>query len=324
VTATRKLVLSAAIVAAGIGVARLMGGPASRWYAPQLAAAPVNQKVAPVESPPVSDSSGESQPRNVRLVPEYAASNPYEIQNSPTAQSPPPLLPVPHAYDDGTSDNQATVVATGSPMVAAGYTPLARLRDEAPRPLEVERRLPAASENTSNSIHAGVALTASTDAPLGSAQVQATIELPPWPSQDEAIIGGVPAPAQATVAPPPWPSQGDAEHGEPRTHIVVDGDSLERLAARYLDDPRRALEIYQANRELLTSPDLLPIGAELKIPVATRLPAIDPRSPQSFIPRAVAIHTSPTTPGGLVPVRPIPAAFDVMPRAQLGGPLPVP
>jgi nucleoid-associated protein YgaU len=58
---------------------------------------------------------------------------------------------------------------------------------------------------------------------------------------------------------------GPAEDPE-RTHTVVDGDTLAALAERYLGSPSRALEIYNANRFLLPSPDVLPIGAELKIP----------------------------------------------------------
>jgi len=51
------------------------------------------------------------------------------------------------------------------------------------------------------------------------------------------------------------------------THTVVDGDSLKGLAAQYLGSDRRWPEIYQANRELLSSPDVLPIGATLRIPL---------------------------------------------------------
>jgi len=52
----------------------------------------------------------------------------------------------------------------------------------------------------------------------------------------------------------------------PRTHIVVDSDSLKKLASRYLDDPHRDWEIFKLNRDSLRDPELLPIGAVLKIP----------------------------------------------------------
>ena len=51
-----------------------------------------------------------------------------------------------------------------------------------------------------------------------------------------------------------------------RTHRVVDGDTLPALAERYLGSAARAEEIYQANRDVLSDPELLPIGAELKLP----------------------------------------------------------
>jgi nucleoid-associated protein YgaU len=52
-----------------------------------------------------------------------------------------------------------------------------------------------------------------------------------------------------------------------QTHVVHPGDSLERLAKRYLGDEGRAIEIFDLNREILENPHLLPIGAELKIPI---------------------------------------------------------
>jgi hypothetical protein len=52
----------------------------------------------------------------------------------------------------------------------------------------------------------------------------------------------------------------------PRTHTIVDGDTLRALAERYLGSADRYLEIYEANRDVLPSPELLPIGAELRIP----------------------------------------------------------
>lgn len=52
-----------------------------------------------------------------------------------------------------------------------------------------------------------------------------------------------------------------------RTYIVQDGDSLERLAQRYLGDEGRAIEIFDLNRQVLENPHILPLGTELKIPL---------------------------------------------------------
>ena len=48
-------------------------------------------------------------------------------------------------------------------------------------------------------------------------------------------------------------------------HKIVDGDTLRGLAERYLGSAERWEEIYAANRNVLSSPELLPIGVELKI-----------------------------------------------------------
>lgn len=59
----------------------------------------------------------------------------------------------------------------------------------------------------------------------------------------------------------------DAAWPEEVIHVVRNGDTLEKLAQRYLGDAGRALELFDLNREQLTNPHLLPIGAELRIPV---------------------------------------------------------
>ncbi|NUM79775.1 LysM peptidoglycan-binding domain-containing protein [bacterium] len=57
-----------------------------------------------------------------------------------------------------------------------------------------------------------------------------------------------------------------SSQGSSRSHKIVDGDTLARIADRYLGDASRWPEVFQANQELLSSPELLPIGAVLKIP----------------------------------------------------------
>ena len=57
-----------------------------------------------------------------------------------------------------------------------------------------------------------------------------------------------------------------SEPDRPKTHRIVDGDTLAALAERYLGSASRAPELFEANRRLLQDPELLPIGAELTIP----------------------------------------------------------
>jgi len=58
------------------------------------------------------------------------------------------------------------------------------------------------------------------------------------------------------------------DHGRPalRIHTVAEGDTLALLAERYLGAADRAVEIFELNRRVLSSPDALPIGVELRIP----------------------------------------------------------
>ncbi len=49
-------------------------------------------------------------------------------------------------------------------------------------------------------------------------------------------------------------------------HVVANGDTLEKMAERYLHNSGRALEIFDLNRDQLSNPHLLPIGVELRVP----------------------------------------------------------
>jgi len=82
--------------------------------------------------------------------------------------------------------------------------------------------------------------------------------------------------------PPGWPPplrwlQPVAPREKPVFHKIRDGDTLSALAQRYLGSPARAVEIFDANREVLSDPELLPIGTELKIP--PRQPPAEPQRP---------------------------------------------
>ncbi len=63
------------------------------------------------------------------------------------------------------------------------------------------------------------------------------------------------------------------------THKVTDGDTLMELAKRYLGNANRWNELYDYNRDVLTNPDLLPIGAELRIPTAPYRPGSSDAAP---------------------------------------------
>jgi nucleoid-associated protein YgaU len=60
--------------------------------------------------------------------------------------------------------------------------------------------------------------------------------------------------------------------------------ALAELAKRYLGNAGRWSELYDYNRDVLTNPDLLPIGAELRIPVAPFHPAESEAAPRATAP----------------------------------------
>ncbi|HTQ40082.1 MAG TPA: LysM peptidoglycan-binding domain-containing protein [Pirellulales bacterium] len=97
-----------------------------------------------------------------------------------------------------------------------------------------------------------------------------------------------------TVAPPD--SMVDLDAPE-QTHKIVDGDTLQNLAQRYLGRADRYLELYEYNRDVLRSPEVLPIGAELRIPSKVALPAAGDTS---------LLPSAPATP--IAPLVPLPAA----------------
>lgn len=105
-----------------------------------------------------------------------------------------------------------------------------------------------------------------------------------------------------------------------RTHIVVDGDSLKKLASRYLDDPHRDWEIFKLNHDALRDPELLPIGAVLNIPDLQQatLPRISPERTTAHHTSLVVIRNNQE----LIPVRAVVAPRS-RPQAQLLSPVPI-
>jgi nucleoid-associated protein YgaU len=68
------------------------------------------------------------------------------------------------------------------------------------------------------------------------------------------------APQQAQVA-----TKEQSGTGE-RVHEVVSGDTLAKIAIQYYGDEREFQKIFEANRDILETPDSLQVGQKLKIP----------------------------------------------------------
>jgi len=66
-----------------------------------------------------------------------------------------------------------------------------------------------------------------------------------------------PAPAPAPP-PPPKPVE--------RIHEVVAGESLSKIAQKYYGNGNKYMKIFEANRDILSNPDLIKPGQKLRIP----------------------------------------------------------
>jgi nucleoid-associated protein YgaU len=56
--------------------------------------------------------------------------------------------------------------------------------------------------------------------------------------------------------------------GSDKTYVVVEGDSLSKIAKRAYGDANKWRTIYEANKGLVNDPDLIYPGQELKLPGA--------------------------------------------------------
>lgn len=93
---------------------------------------------------------------------------------------------------------------------------------------------------------------------------RSTVEMPPPPLLDEAAL---PAARHQVQRMPTEPRRFEPQN-VPETYRVQDGDDLTAIATRLYGHPRGAAAIWQANRDRLESPDLLPIGMPLVVPPA--------------------------------------------------------
>ena len=102
-----------------------------------------------------------------------------------------------------------------------------------------------------------------------------------------------------------------------QTHQVIDGDTLQNLAQRYLGRADRYLELYAYNRDILKNPEVLPIRAELRIPSQVALPpggAAQAQAPAPATPLAPLVPVSPA------PVAPAANGKPAQPVSQHSGP----
>lgn len=129
---------------------------------------------------------------------------------------------------------------------------------------------------------------------------------PPWADghDEEAIEGG----SNSIDLNPPTRERltASTKARRLRRHRVQDGDTLSELALKYLGSAERYHEIVDANRQVLSSPDLLPVGVELTIPDRGEIASAAPVAPGGMVEipneqlRQARAQTKPSTPATTV------------------------
>ena len=60
--------------------------------------------------------------------------------------------------------------------------------------------------------------------------------------------------------------QREGQAGEAQTYVVEAGDSLSKIAKEFYGDASRWPEIFEANKDQISDPNLIRVGQKLRIP----------------------------------------------------------
>jgi nucleoid-associated protein YgaU len=170
---------------------------------------------------------------------------------------------------------------------------------------------PSAKHESANSTHASptfagrVEATNENQLTPSMASALAELDRKVFPSQTAAQGPNSPQNQANLLVPQAHQSTSSAKplvalESEEKIHRIADGDTLSKLAERYLGRADRSPELFEYNRDVLRTPDVLPIGADLRIPPMIPVQAVDPTTHSNDA--ASALQTQ------LVPVNPSPVA----------------
>ena len=85
------------------------------------------------------------------------------------------------------------------------------------------------------------------------------------PSTSKPDFSNVQSGGSSTAPAAPQPAD---PIGSGKTYVVVEGDSLSKIAKREYGDASKWRAIYNANKDVISDPDLIHPGQELKVPSA--------------------------------------------------------
>ena len=72
--------------------------------------------------------------------------------------------------------------------------------------------------------------------------------------------------AQIRPSTPLSPQSAPTPSNAPRTYTIKSGDTLSAISKRFYGTPTRWIDIYQANRDRLSSESAIRVGQEIRIP----------------------------------------------------------
>lgn len=231
-----RFVVGVSMVAGGATLAAPFAGRLSTLVATAIRERAAVPQALPTPPPATAVLPATAVPPATATLP---AELPAELPTAPPVASP-PAPPVPASWPpaEWSPEHQASI----PPPPGAEYQPPAPPAPLPPRPPEFAQPQPGLP-NVYRS-----ALTA-----------------PPPPLLDAhrppplAATPAAPAGARPITAP-------SATGSLPSTYRVRDGDDLAGIAARMYGHPAAAAAVWAANRDLISDPGLLPIGADLRLP----------------------------------------------------------
>lgn len=100
-------------------------------------------------------------------------------------------------------------------------------------------------------------------------------QLPDLPMEYRSLLDPNSTQPNVKLSPAPGRVLGTTPAPTYREHLIVNGDTLERLAERYLGTATRASDILELNRDQLGDGTLLPINAIIKIPLREKSPVVN-------------------------------------------------
>jgi nucleoid-associated protein YgaU len=274
VNRSTKLLLAAALLATGYGLASLLGTPTAP-YALRSGLTELHGN-ARAATPVAHSDNSLAAVGSVRLLP--AAMNPSPpAVSAPKTSATAPTLPqiISQSFAPGASSNRSPALQPSNDSYSDTSDHIAKTGERLTNYEKDERIVRArfggapprslANGDLSEIVTTTPSTVDSPTLPIGVGDLpKPPVRLPEVPAIYRTSIAAGPATQQlgAFVAAPQMVPEAPAL----RTHIITDGDSLKKLARRYLNDPERGDEIFSLNRDLLANPELLPIGTELKIP----------------------------------------------------------